>query len=811
MTIAKIQPQGHALAGLPARFGIGLLSLSPISLAWAEAAPAPVADQQSTAPSDALEEILVTARKQTESSLSVPVAVSAVSGADLTRYAITDVSGIASRIPSVSFDKTPTGGSGSLTIRGIGSSAFDSAIEQAVSTVVDGVQTSRGNFIQSGLLDVAGIEVLEGPQALFFGKNSPAGVLSLTSNGPTDNLQGYARAGYGFRAEEKTFEAAISGPVTDTLRARVAVGGSSMVGWMHNRAVPMDNPFYSAGTNNGTDSVIGPAPYTNNYNRDLMGRLTVDYKPTEDFTATFRSVASDSRSNGIGAETQITHCGSPTRHPTQYGVLDPQTNCGIGTTQIVGAIPSQILASDPTYMEANGRPYGIFQSYLNALTLDYSRGPIDITSVTGYLNYTFQRTLIYPTIYDYGVGVTEEGYHQFSEELRAVTKLDSPVNFSAGLFYESSSLTNRYINTQAPTPPDPVTGSVADWTFNTHDDIKSYSAFAQARWNIIETVELAAGARYSHDRPSGDVFNSFVNANFAPGFLKEPGIELSGERRSNNVSPEVTLSWKPVRDTLIYGSFKTGYKAGSGSSTAILPASFTVDNFFYAPEKIRGYEIGFKTLQLEDKLRITAAAYSYKYTDLQISNYNATTGVDEALNVGALRSQGAELAAAYRPMRTLTLNAAVGYVHAYYLSFPGIGCFPGQTLAQGCLADGTQDLAGQQKFRSPTWTGNLNFTYDLPAFNSYVVGLSGAVRFSASYFSQENNNPAAVQGAYHIFDASVNLRPQSDRWQLDLIGRNLANKQYVISSLDLPNGVPGDIVGQVSRPREVMLQGTFRF
>src|SRR3546814_9267316 len=84
---------------------------------------------------------------------------------------------------------------------------------------------------------------MKGPQALFFGKNSTAGVISLTSANPTDELEGYLRAGYEFVANERVVEGVISGPLTDTLQARLALRGSQMDGWMHNYDAPMANAF----------------------------------------------------------------------------------------------------------------------------------------------------------------------------------------------------------------------------------------------------------------------------------------------------------------------------------------------------------------------------------------------------------------------------------------------------------------------------------------------------------------------------------------------------------------------------------------
>lgn len=777
--------------------GLGLLALSQASTATAQT-PA-----QDATTANQLEEIVVTARKQRESIMDVPVAASVVSSGDLERYAIRDVTGI--RVPSVNLDRTATGGGGSLTIRGIGSSTFDTGIEQAVATVIDGVQTSRGNFIEAGLLDLSLVEVLKGPQALFFGKNSPGGVLSLNSSGPTDQLSGYVRTGYEVNAEEKTVEGAISGPLTDHLRARVAIRGTQMEGWLDNTSTSVANPYAAIPGNSST--LVAP-PYQSNESESVMGRVTIDYKPTSDFTATWRLLGATSEDNGPNANTEVSNCTVPP-YPDNLGVVDLSGDCRIDGRNSLGPVPAQIAASNPIFK--GSKPYGEFDAYLTSLTMDYSTGSVDITSVTGYMDYRYKRVLTRPITVNYGYLAEDENFNQFTQELRAVSHFDLPLNFSAGLYYESNELTTDYPNALVPHLADPVTGSFLTYIFNQGSKGKSYSAFVQGRWDIAEQWELAAGVRYSEDERDGFVTNSYVNPN-APLPLVAQGTVFSGKRKFNNTSPEVTLSWTPVEDTLFYASYKTGYKSGGVASPAILPITFdSAQGLFYAPEKIKGYEIGFKTQQLDNRLRITAAAFDYEYTDLQLSNFNRTSFAIQALNVGELNSKGFEIEAAYRPMNSLTLNAAVGYSRARYVSFDGISCYGGQTAATGCGADGTQSLADQQKFRSPEWTGNVGLTYETPAFGNYLIGVSGAMRFSSSYFTQENNSPFAVQKAYRIYDASLHLRTEDSQWQFAVIGKNLSDEFYAATSLDMPNALAGTIESVVGRDRQVVMEATFKY
>lgn len=206
--------------------------------AWAQEQPETVGSQfsaqQVANPNNA--EIIVTARLRNETLLNVPVAISALSASDLARNNATDLTRIGELTPTVIISNYRTIGGGSLSIRGISSPPTQVGYEQPVSVALDGVQTSSGRVATLGFFDLQQVEVLKGPQALFFGKNSPAGVISVTSAGPTRDLEVGGRVAYEFVGDEVTTEGYVSGPLTDTLGARVAVKYRDMTGWLYNNA-----------------------------------------------------------------------------------------------------------------------------------------------------------------------------------------------------------------------------------------------------------------------------------------------------------------------------------------------------------------------------------------------------------------------------------------------------------------------------------------------------------------------------------------------------------------------------------------------
>jgi outer membrane receptor protein involved in Fe transport len=148
-------------------------------------------------------EIIVTARKRQESILNVPVIETALPQQQLERLQTRDVKDISRFVPGLNFgtSATVTGGV-QVSIRGIGTTTNDPAIDQTVALNIDGVQMSQGLAYLAGLFDAGQVEVLKGPQSLFYGKSAPGGVIAVRTADPTSAREVIGRAMY--EAESRT-------------------------------------------------------------------------------------------------------------------------------------------------------------------------------------------------------------------------------------------------------------------------------------------------------------------------------------------------------------------------------------------------------------------------------------------------------------------------------------------------------------------------------------------------------------------------------------------------------------------------------
>ena len=752
-----------------------------------------------------LDDIVVTARKRDETLISVPVAVTAISSADLQRSGAVRLEQIGELAPQVTLTKGYTGSGATFSVRGLSSSFLDAGIEQTVSVNINGVAIGRGHISALGMFDIGQVEILKGPQALFFGKNSPAGVVSITTQAPTDELSGYVRAGYEFNADELYGEAAVSGPLSDTLNARLAVRGAGMDGYIYNRAKSM--PYFLDPTTS-TGVLSHPRqPRT----REFLGRLSLDWRPSSSFSAELRLSGGTYEDNGSSGTLQ-TVCANSNGQSTVLGMVDPYDDCKFDRNRAVGAYPRKFIENWP-YMSKTGESETEQKTALASLKMEYTAPEFSITSVTGYYHIDWRRvdgseSSSFAVIH----GAFFEKNNTFTQELRAATSFDGPLNFTVGAYYEAAdySTGGAHDSSTGGKFQDPATGRWFTALRDADNKNRAYSLFGQARWNIVPQLELAAGVRWTSETKRVKQQNLYVNPALPPAFAAAfvaPGTILDSRISENNWSPEATLTWRPTDELTIYGSYKTGYKSGGVSNPTTLRSAYTGPGLEFAPETVEGFEGGIKGYLFDRRARVELSVYNYNYDDLQASSFDAVQLTYLIKNVAAARIRGIELDSEFRVMPGLTLRGSVGYNHARYSSYPNGAC--GQRL--DCVGGTTVDLTGQQLVRAPDWSGSICAKFDTAISPGLRLGLNADMSFSSSYFLQENNDPRSRQGAFQKLNAGFRIYSEDDSWELAIIGRNLTNELIRTLSVDKPFAGNGTFIVGAGRPRQITVQGTIRF
>ena len=783
-----------------------LMSCALSALAIASFAGAPVSAQETGAANQAAspgaaagdEEVVVTARRRSERLVDVPAVVTALNGQALESQGITDLRAAAAMIPQVAIETQQNGSGAVLTIRGIGNTPSEAAFESSVAVNIDGVMIGQTRMVSQGFFDLAQLEVLKGPQALFFGKNSPGGVISLTSQDPSTKFEGTVRETFEVDAMENTTSASVSIPVTNTFAVRVGAQGRIERGFLENLAQPGPTSF-------GFDSPGPPSSWAPQQS-EVLGRVALLWTPDPDLKVSLKVTPGHLRTTGGFDGMELTFCGTVTAQ-----------DCVANGKTAVGDLPSQVGKGWPFF--GDGRQYDDYSTLLGAFKIDYSTDNTSITSTTGHLS-TVNRYLINSSIEPIptSAGSGHESYSSISEELRLSQQVFDSLKLIGGLYYSYSD-TKDLAAAWLSTPRDPITGNYYTEARRAHLNDATYSGFVEGVWKILPDVEFDAGTRYTLDKKTANEGYDFITIFLAPIARTAP---FYGKESENNWSPQATLSYHPGADSTLFIGYRTGFKSGGIGAPEILPISDS--ELFFKPEKVNGVEGGFKTVMLDRKLTLDLSAYYYRYQDLQQELFNANIISFSVANAGRADVRGVEGDATWKVTQGLKLMAAGSFNDATYAENL-TGCYAGQTIALGCnqtFSGGAytqQQLAGQRLPRAPLFSGNIGFAYQTAVTPDWELGFTGAINYSSKYFTSDENNPFAVQSAFAKVDAGITFTSSSGL-TAGLIGRNLNNARTAVLSFDRPlsgtkaglaTSVLGDVASFEQRPREIVLQLGYDF
>jgi outer membrane receptor protein involved in Fe transport len=767
-----------------------------------------------------LQRIMVTARKVREDVQNVPAAVFTLGAEEIERFDISSLEKAASMTPGLVITRGNSGSGASINVRGIGPNFSSIGIEQSVAVVVDGVYYGQGRVIDESFFDIGQIELLKGPQALYWGKNSTAGVVSITTENPTRQRERIGRIGYEFGSATPMVGFVVSEPVNERLGLRLAVNARDMRGgYVRNEATATTYTTIDAATGVQTDHAV-PAPANADLpaERVVAARFTAAYTPQAGTEFVLKASADRRKSGSTSWNDRLWICPNDSNG-------EP---CGKGFAVRQNPAPPDIAAARPYLNQYGGQLYTLYDSRSVTLKADKTLGKAVLSSITNYQRFDYSAVSDYdftaaPQIFS----DEHDRYHAWSEELRLNTTFDQPVNFMLGLYLQGTKLVFAQgshlfgSENSAASPSDRYLAFSKDSATRG----RTGAVYGQLSWKFRPGWEYVLGGRYTDERKKSYFVQPYVNPFFAP--VYPAGARFDADQHFHNFSPATTLTWKPERDVTLYAGYKTGYKSGGFSNSATISVFGNgLSDLAFNPEKVKGVEAGAKATLLDNRLRVNLDAYHYKYSALQIDFYDAQRLTLMTTNAGSATVKGLELAAEYLPQAIsgLKVMGTAQYNVARYRNYIA-PCYSGQSQAQGCLPIGPggalrQDLSGRPTANAPLWTASLGADYTQPLGPALMLGLAGRVRYSGSYSASPFGHPLAVQSSYVNLDAAVRLFTADDRWQVSLVGKNLTNKFVVTSTFDqagtgspsgAATGTPANQFGLSAPPRTVMLELTARF
>ena len=677
-------------------------------------------------------EIIVSARRRTESLQDTPVAITAINAAMLENKASTNIGDLQGAAPNLLITQQNSGAqAANLSIRGLTYADIEKSQEPTVGVVIDGVfiGTNTGQLLD--FFDIEQIEVLRGPQGTLFGRNTIGGVINITRTRPTMEFGGKVEASYGRFNSWST-------------RAVVNAGNGETIGvkgfFFHNES----DGFYRNGI---TGKRAGGS------NSDNFG-VSVLLKPTDsDFSALLTVEKQKQKFDVVNSN--ITQTGEA------FCALEPANQCNRNTT-------------GDLYTVFGSPGFSHYSAPAATLELNYDAGAVKVTSITGWRKSREAQTQDFDaSTTDLYYVYRQQRYRQWSQELRFSGNVGDDFDYVVGGFYFNS----RYSLTQWTRIfgfDDTVDPRVFDTNAQTvKGRTESYAGFGDFNWAFADRWRLSFGGRWTHDRKK--LTNSFATT----------GLVGQGDASFKKFTPKVGVDFRPNDATMLYASWSRGYRSGGFSPRA---ATAQTAGTPFGPETVDSYEVGSKLDLFDRVLQFNVAAFLSKYKDLQQNTTipgGPTGNQTITSNVGRATIKGIELDVTIRPAEGLKLTGTMGLLDADFKTFLAGNISP----TTGAIVP--FDYSRNRPIYSPKFSGSVGAEYRLPTDFGSVVASTG-LRHISPYDQQistgtlsgnlatgpiivNGNDPRVRTDTQNLLDASLtaNFTLSGTDAYLTIFGRNL--------------------------------------
>ncbi|WP_144097948.1 TonB-dependent receptor [Croceicoccus sediminis] len=736
--------------------GVSALAMAPhaASAQSADDEPAEVVEEEAYVPG----EIVVTAQKREQRLSDVGISIVAATAEQLQNVGVTDVSSIGKIAPGFTAARSISGYQ-IFSIRGINFNSAQISASPTVSTYVDEAALPYSAMTQGLLLDVDHIEVLKGPQGTLFGQNATGGSVNVISAKPTDYLTAGFNAGVNHFGEVNV-DGYVSGPLSDTLRARLAFQTTQFGPWQKGYFL--------------NDRKIGDS------NRGAA-RLLLDFTP------------SDRLKISLNVNGNYDH-GEPQAFQFQTAV--PQNPAG--------AAPGLITyprADDNRGADVDGPQRNDNSQYQTVLRADLElNDDLTLTSITNYIHTNYEAHIDSDGT---ALGIARDNHYStaksFGQELRVAGKIDEPnIHFIIGANYQKDKFREQDVTEL------PLYSSLPGATFNTvfHDTNRAAAVFGNLELEVADGLTLVGGVRYTETRQStrgcsGDdqpgSLSGFVGplANFlrslqglAPtdafagnrcatlddrvidGVATYLPTEFQGAVKEDNVSWRAGVNYKPNDDTLLYALVSRGYKSGGYpfQNTVVISQIKHVRQ-----EELTDFEAGFKTDLADSLLSVEGSGFYYKYNDKQFFSYITVPFIGAAptsLNIPRSTVKGVDFALTARPADGLTMRGGVTYIKTRIGEYSGID-----------INGAPVDFTGNRFNFAPPLSGTADINYEFPISRDLDMNIGANAVFNTHTFSDLANSDNSRIDGYAVFDARMGVS-SAKGWTASVYVRNLTDKYY---------------------------------
>jgi iron complex outermembrane receptor protein len=736
----------------------------------------PAAAQGAMGATDGSHEIIVTAQRRAERLEDVPASITVVTGETLQNAGVVNMQdlGQVTAGAQVNF----AGAFTQPTIRGITTLTNGNNVENNVAVYVDGFYEPSALVINADLPNLAGIEVLKGPQGTLYGRNATGGAILVNTLAPSDVLTGRAEITYA-RFNDKRASAYVSGPLSDNIRFGVA-------GYYRHT-----DSYIRMASPTVIGEIDGPATPI----RQAAVRTKLEVDLSEKLTATLAY-------NLIHIDDGRTDIFTPFDH------ISPA----------VAAPP--LRATLPRTASFNTTTDAPVTNHQGTLKLALATGIGTITSYTGYTDSKQHLGFDFDGTYR-DTNYIDINFHQKTFQQAVDYNIDAieRVNLVIGGMYYNDNIKTDPLNR--------TFGGAMTLLQSTNGYVKtkSWAVYADATIQLTDAFSISAGGRYSSDRKT-NLYQTFSGA----------GAQTANSLVTDHWSkftPRVALRYELAPRTNLYASWSRGYRTGTFNFTppAIISQWKAVE-----PETITAYEVGVKTVQ--GALRFDMAGFYYDYRNLQVATLlrsplcgaiPAPPAIDTCsqflnvyLNAPKARVYGIDGQLSLTPVENLNLRVGAAWIKATYREFPGavgtgLDLRPNLPTTNLNVNSQQQDWSGQQMARAPELTANAGFDYTIPDGEGGFK-LAANVAYTSSYVVNSPslygplagalaNKQRYRQSAYALVNASLTWTDPSGHTHITVFGRNLTDHDYYITKT---GNSTGDY-GTLSEPRTYGVKLGFDF
>ena len=785
-----------AALGLSASAAALLFAGAALAQETATASPAPEGSfeiAQLSPPrtaSDVVGQVVVTARRRTETLQQVPIAATVVGADALERQGVNTIQQLTALTPSAQVLSTNPRNT-AITIRGLGASygLANDGLEQGVGVYVDQVYNSRPASATFDFIDIERVEVLRGPQGTLFGKNTTAGALNISTRDPSFRPEVQSEFSFG-NYNFLQAKASVSGPLSgDKLAGRISIVGTRRDGLVHNPILGHDQ--------------------LDTKNIALRGSLI--WKPSANLTGKFYIDFSRQEPECC---TQLFVVAAPTLKPLnqQFAALA----AGRGYVP-VSTDPYRRLSETDGKIKAHQTSQGV------SAVFDYDFGPATLTSVTAAREWVWQpaNDRDYTPLDIVRQNANPSQQYQYSQELRLSSNGTRTVDWQVGVYGFDQNVKTKGITEwgkdasywlfPAANVPDSLLNGYK--SFNTSSiDTKSYAAFGQLTWTVTDKFKITPGLRYTYEKKDA-YYNLAVSGGGATTdaalITRRLGIARPQFYRAKigdgALSGQIALAYQVNDDINAYATYARGEKSG-GVNMAGIPLDAAnnpvLGTAVVRPEKTQTYEIGLKTQWFERRLTANLAAYYTTVRDFQANVVDSGPGALRGYlaNIEKVTVKGVELDVSTRPVMGVTTYGALSWTDGEYSSFKNGPC-PIERIGTSTIAC---DLSGRELPGVSRWAGSAGAEYRTDAHLASLEGQFYAsidAAFRSRYYSDASASVYTRLPEPLVFNLRTGFKT-SGNWDASFWVKNLFNENY-LQFVTIQTGNSGLVIGTPGDQRTV--------